>query len=133
MNAPTVLFIDDRPQMLELRKATLESKGYSVKLASNGYDAIKTLDNTSVAAVLPEYKQEGIDAEAIACPIKQRFPNLPIILFSAYSEMQERILRLVDDYIMQSELPGAAAADQSKKPHRLRTALHRIVAAQEAA
>jgi len=58
-----------------------------------------------VAAVLLEYKQEGMDAEAIACHIKQRFPNLPIILLSAYSEMPERILWLVDEFVMKSELP----------------------------
>jgi CheY-like chemotaxis protein len=104
MNSPTLLCIDDRPQMLELRKSTLETKGYSVKLASNGYDAIKTLEETSVAAVLLEYKQEGMDAEAVACHIKQRFPNLPIILLSAYSEMPERILWLVDEYVMKSEM-----------------------------
>jgi CheY-like chemotaxis protein len=104
MNSPTLLCIDDRAQMLELRKTTLESQGYSVKLASNGYGAIKTLDEASVTAVLLEYKQEGMDAEAIAYHIKQQFPNLPIILLSAYSEMPERILWLVDDYIMKSEL-----------------------------
>jgi DNA-binding NtrC family response regulator len=91
--------------MLELRKATLESQGYCVKLASSGYAAIKTLEETSVVAVLLEYKQEGIDAEAVACHIKQRFPNLPIILLSAYSELPERILWLVDEYVMKSELP----------------------------
>jgi len=91
--------------MLELRKATLESHGYCVKLASSGYTAIKTLEETSVTAVLLEYKLEGMDAEAIACHIKQRFPKLPIILLSAYSEMPERILWLVDEYVMKSELP----------------------------
>jgi CheY-like chemotaxis protein len=91
--------------MLELRKATLESQGYSVKLASSGYTAIKTLEGTSVAAVLLEYQHEGIDAEAVACHIKQRFPSLPIILLSAYFEMPERILWLVDDYVMKSEMP----------------------------
>jgi response regulator RpfG family c-di-GMP phosphodiesterase len=62
--------------MLKLRKSTLEMQGYSVRLASNGYDAIKTLEEASVAAVLLEYKQEGMDAEAVACHIKQRFPSL---------------------------------------------------------
>ncbi|MGA2648235.1 MAG: hypothetical protein ABSF15_26390 [Candidatus Sulfotelmatobacter sp.] len=46
-----------------------------------------------------EYKQEGMDAEAVACHIKQRFPKLPIILLSAYCEMPERILWLVDEYV----------------------------------
>jgi CheY-like chemotaxis protein len=105
MDSHTLLCIDDRPQMLEVRKATLESQGYCVKLASSGYDAIKTLEQASVAAVLLEYKQEGMDAEAIAFHIKQRFPNLPIILLSAYSEMPERILWLVDEFVMKSELP----------------------------
>jgi CheY-like chemotaxis protein len=105
MDSPTLLCIDDRPQMLELRKATLESQGYCVKLASSGYTAIKTLEKTSVAAVLLEYKLEGMDAEAVACHIKHRFPNLPIILLSAYPEMPERILWLVDEYVMKSELP----------------------------
>jgi CheY-like chemotaxis protein len=104
MDSPTLLCIDDLPQVLELRKATLESFGYCVKLASNGYDAIKTLEEASVDAVLLEYKQEGMDAEAIACHIKQRFPNLPIILLSAYSDMPEQILWLVDEYVMKSEL-----------------------------
>jgi len=105
MDSPTVLCIDDRPQVLELRKATLESHGYCAKIASNGYTAIKMLEETPVAAVLLEYKQEGMDAEAVASHIKQRFPNLPIILLSAYCEMPGRILWLVDEYVMKSELP----------------------------
>ena len=64
----SLLCIDDRPQMLELRKAALESQGYCVKLASSGYTAIKTLEEASVAAVLLEYKQEGMDAESHSLP-----------------------------------------------------------------
>lgn len=105
MDFPSVLYIDDRPQMLELRKATLEPEGYCVKIASTGYAAIKMLEETSVDAVLLEYKQEGMDAEAVAYHIKQRFPNLPIILLSAYSEIPGRILWLVDEYVMKSEMP----------------------------
>jgi DNA-binding NarL/FixJ family response regulator len=71
---------------------------------SSGYEAIKTLEEASVAAVLLEYKLEGMDAEAVALHVKQRFPKLPIILLSAYSEMPERILWLVDEYVMKSEL-----------------------------
>ena len=104
MDSPTVLCIDDFPQTLELRKATLESHGYSVKLASSSRTAMKILEEAPVAAVLLEYKEEGIDAEAVACHIKQRFPRLPIILLSAYAEMPQRILWLVDEYLMKSEL-----------------------------
>jgi len=105
MESPTLLCIDDLPQALALRKATLESHGYSVKIASSSYAAMKLLEEGSVTAVLLEYKLEGMDAEAVACHIKQRFPTLPIILLSAYSELPERILWLVDEYVMKSELP----------------------------
>jgi DNA-binding NtrC family response regulator len=104
MDSTTVLCIDDLPQALELRKATLESQGYCVKTASSSRTAMKILEEAPVAAVLLEYKEEGIDAEAVACHIKQRFPRLPIILLSAYSEMPQRILWLVDEYLMKSEL-----------------------------
>ena len=104
MDAPTLLCIDDRPQLLEVRKAALEAQGYCVKIASSSCTAMKMLEDTSVAAVLLEYKLEGMDTEAVACHIKQRFPSLPIILLSAYAEMPERILWLVDEYVMKSEL-----------------------------
>jgi CheY-like chemotaxis protein len=67
------------------------------------YTATKILEETSVAAVLLEYRQEGMDAEAAASQIKRRFLNLPIILFSAYSEIPERILWLVDEYLTKNE------------------------------
>jgi len=128
MDSRTLLCIDDRPQMLEFRKATLESHGYCVKLASSGYAALKTLEETPVAAVLLEYKQEGMDAEAVACHIKLRFLGLPIILLSAYSEMPERILWLVDEYVMKSELPERLVTT-IERAHKLRATFHRAIPA----
>ena len=109
MAPPHVLCIDDNPQLLELRKATLESYGYHVEIASTIGAAIKILEKTAADAVLLDYKVEGIDAEAVACHIKRRFPGLPIILLSAYSEIPERMLWLVDEYMMKSEAPNGLA------------------------
>ena len=105
MTPPTVLYIDDRSHQLELRTTSLKSRGLSIVAVPSESAAMKILEGTSVDAVLLEYKQEGIDSEAIAYHINQRFPNLPIILISAYFEMPERILWLVDEYVMKSELP----------------------------
>jgi CheY-like chemotaxis protein len=121
MDAPTVLCIDDRTQVLELRKAVLEFHGYRVKLASSSYTAMKMLDETSFAAVLLEYNEDGMDAEAAACHIKQRFRNLPIILLSAYSETPERILWLVDEYVMKSEMPEGLVRAIERATHGRRT------------
>jgi CheY-like chemotaxis protein len=67
MDSPTLLCID-LPQVLELRKKTLESHGYSVEIASSMPTAMKVLEESLVAAVLLEYKHH--DSEAIACHIK---------------------------------------------------------------
>ena len=53
---------------------------------------MKMLQDAPVAAVLLEYKTEGIDAEAIASHVKLHFPGIPIILVSAYTCTPERIL-----------------------------------------
>ena len=128
MDSPTVLCIDDHPQALELRKATLESHHYCVKIASSSYTAIKILEKTSVAAVLLEYKPEGVDAEAVAYHIKQRFPELPIILLSAYSDMPKRILWLVDEYVLKSELPDRLVRiiEQTRRPANTEEASNRL-------
>jgi CheY-like chemotaxis protein len=72
-------------------------------------------------AVLLEYKLEGMDAEAVAYQIKQRFPRLPIILLSAYSQMPERILWLVDEYVLKSEPPEGLAQiiERATRPYWL--------------
>ncbi len=97
-----ILCIDDNQQMLAVRKANLELLGYSVLIASNASAAIKLLKQVPVDVVLLEYKQEGMDAEAIAFHLKQQFPQLPVILLSAFAHMSERILWLVDEYVMKS-------------------------------
>jgi len=104
MEVPTLLFVDDRPQLLEIRKALLESHGYRVQPAVSGHTAMKMLHDVPVAAVLLEYKTEGIDAEAVASHIRLHFPSVPIVLLSAYACTPERVLWLVDEYVMRSEL-----------------------------
>ncbi len=104
MNSQTLLCIDDQLHLLEHRKAMLERHGFCVTIGSSAYAAMKILEETRVDAVVLDYKGEGMDAEAVAYHIKQRFPHLPIVLLSAYSEMPERILWLVDEYVMKSEL-----------------------------
>jgi two-component SAPR family response regulator len=74
-----------------------------------------------VAAVLLEYKTEGMDADAVACQVKLRFPSIPIILLSAYACTPERILWLVDEYVMRSELSERLIPAIERATRRSRT------------
>ncbi len=103
MHPSTLLLVDDHPQVLQLRKQDLEAFGYRVLTASNPRSAISVLEKTSITAVLVEFRSEGIDAEAVAHHVKARFSKQPIVLLSAYSELPERILWLVDEYVMRSD------------------------------
>lgn len=105
-----LLCIDDRREILKIRKKKLESIGYAVVTATNAHGALAILEHLPVSAVLVEYKNEGLDSEAVAFQIKQKFPREPIILLSAYSDMPERALWLVDDYVMRSA-PATAVAE----------------------
>ncbi len=134
MASQVLLCIEDRPQLLEVRKARLERLGYSVATASSAHEAIAALETTHVAAVLVQYKSEGMDAQAVAYLIKQRYPNQPVILLSAYSDMPQAILWLVDEYVMKSDPPerlteairhvtdvsGTATRDVGGAPYRYR-------------
>lgn len=97
-----VLCIDDRQEILARRKQTLELVGYSVLTAESGVDGMKILEEIPIDAVLIEYRREGMDTEATAFLIKQLFPQVPIVLLSAFSHTPERILWLVDEYVMKS-------------------------------
>jgi CheY-like chemotaxis protein len=103
MLPPIILCIDDRPEMLKIRKTSLEHLGYQVETASNVTNAISAAATLPISVVLLDYKLEGMDAQAIAHQLKQRFPTVPIILLSAYSEMPAALLWLVDEYVMKSE------------------------------
>ncbi len=109
MRCPVLLCVDDSLQLLQVRRGNLERLGYFVMTATSVRSAIAALEKMAVDAVVIDYKQEGMDAEAVAFQIKQRFPQQPIILLSAYLEMPERILWLVDEYLMRSEGPERLA------------------------
>ncbi len=103
LSPPVLLCVDDQPELLRIRKVALERLGCSVHVATTALAAIAVLEHTQVSAVLIEYKSEGMDTEAVAWHIKRRFPAKPVILLSAYADLPERVLWLVDDYVMRSE------------------------------
>ncbi len=98
-----LLCIDDRPELLQVRKTSLERLGFAVLTATSAATGIAVLETREVSAVLLDYKHEGLDAEAAAFHIKQRYPQQPVLLLSAYSDMPERVLWLVDEYVMKGE------------------------------
>ncbi len=109
MRSPLLLCVDHSSQFLEVRKTRLEKLGLSVVTATSVPGALAILEKMPIDAVVMDYGGEGIDSQAVAFHIRRRFPRQPIILLSAYSEIPQRILSLVDDCIMKTESPERIA------------------------
>ena len=129
MGPITLLYVGDNPQLLQLRKNSLEPYGYCVEIASTGESAISTLKKEPGAVVLLECKEEYSEAEEVAVQIKREFPAQPIILVSTHGEVPERLLWLVDDYMMGSDLPEGLPQVIQRTMHLTRNDKAQIAAA----
>ncbi len=108
MCSPVLLCVDYSQQLLQVRKTNLEKMGFTVVTATSVTAALVLLEEMPIDAVVIEYSWEGMDSGAVAFHLKRRHPRLPIILLSAYSDVPQRILSLVDDCIMKNESPRIA-------------------------
>lgn len=101
----TVLCIDDDELGLQVRKAVLQSVGFTVLTANDGPTGINAAETHAIDVVVLDYKMPGMDGEEVATVLKREHPNLPIILFtgSYLSELPRKLLRLADAYLQKGD------------------------------
>jgi CheY-like chemotaxis protein len=80
---PTVLVVDDEPNVRELRRVLLERFGYRAIVAASGQQALEIFRSTVVDAVILDYRMPGMDGVQTAREIRSLDPVIPIILSSA--------------------------------------------------
>ncbi len=97
----TILMVEDNPEVAQVTASLLEQLGYQVVHADNAMDALSALQSRSnVMLVFSDIVMPGgMNGVALAQEIANRFPNLPVLLTSGYSDVahtaasQFRILR----------------------------------------
>jgi CheY-like chemotaxis protein len=82
-----ILCIDDEENQLAVRKLVLEMEGYSVLAASSGQQALHLLARHQIDLVLSDHLMPGLTGAELARQIKERNPDLPVILISAVNEI----------------------------------------------
>jgi CheY-like chemotaxis protein len=102
--AATLLCVDDHEAELLMRKEILESCGYTVLAAADGFAAVEIVEQTPLSLVVLDYRMDGMDGEAIAKVLKSRHPHLPIVLLSAY-DIPSELREMVDASISKGESP----------------------------
>lgn len=80
-----VLLLDDHPENLLLRSTILRKYGYLTETASTIEEAVKLLDEIDIA-VLDYHLGAGQFGTEVAAKLRQRRPEVPIIILSATLE-----------------------------------------------
>ena len=91
-----ILIVDDQPGIRLLLEELFRRENYSVRLAKNGVEAYKKIEEEQPDCVLLDMKMAGIDGTDVLKKIKKEWPEVPVIMMTAYGELEkiEEVLAL---------------------------------------
>lgn len=102
-----VLICDDQPDIVNALKIYLGSEGYHLYEAYNGKDAVEIVKTHDIHLILLDIMMPVMDGITATAQIRQ-LSNVPIILLTAKSETEDKVLGLnmgADDYITKPFVP----------------------------
>ncbi len=102
-----ILICDDQPDIVNALKIYLAAEGYGLLEAYNGVEALELLKKETVHLVLLDVMMPQMDGITATAKIRE-FSNIPIILLTAKSEIEDKVLGLnvgADDYITKPFVP----------------------------
>jgi DNA-binding NtrC family response regulator len=83
-SAPRILIIDDEAAIRESLETLLVLEGYAVDLAPEGQAGLRCIDGRTYDLVLLDLALPGQNGLEILARIRERQPNLPVIMITAY-------------------------------------------------
>ena len=109
---PTVLVVDDEPQIVELLRTYLEREGFGVAVAADGEAAFKEHERVRPDIVILDLMLPKLDGREVCRRIRER-ARTPIIMLTARDEESDKLLGLelgADDYITKPFSPREVVA-----------------------
>jgi CheY-like chemotaxis protein len=84
----TVLLVEDEEALRRFGSAALESYGYNVLTAANGEDALRLVESNGgrIDLLLTDVVMPGMSGCDLALALRQRWPDLRVLLLSGYTE-----------------------------------------------
>jgi DNA-binding response OmpR family regulator len=110
MGAPTVLLVEDEPEIVELLTDFLAVEGFGVVAAGDAQEAIAMLGEAD--CVLLDVMLPGLSGFDVCRRIRER-SDLPLLFLSARGEDEDKLRGLAlgaDDYIVKSATPAEVVA-----------------------
>ena len=86
--AQHILVVDDDTGLLSLLKMRLESVGYAVDIAENGWDGLTKLEHADYDLVLVDYLMPGITGLTVLQHIQERHPSVPVVMMTSHTKGQ---------------------------------------------
>ncbi len=125
MAGERVLIVDDEVDVLELCRRILETKGYRIKTASNGYDAIDLAKGEDFDLLLTDNQMPGITGLEIAQTLKRSDPNIICVTMTGFSTIDIVVEALkidIDEFVMKPFTPNelSMAISKALEKQRLR-------------
>lgn len=98
-----ILIVDDEKHICELYKGELEEEGYSVRIASDGKEALAIVDKVPLDLIVLDIQMPGMDGIEALEKILGRDKGIPVILNTAYSHYREDYTTWgADSYVVKS-------------------------------
>lgn len=80
-----ILFVDDHEVLARLSCEILEMQGYRAEYAYNASDALAKFERDKFDMLVTDYRMEGMNGLELARQIRQKSPEVPVIIVSGYA------------------------------------------------
>jgi two-component system KDP operon response regulator KdpE len=114
---PNILVVDDEPQITRVLKTALSSRGYSIRTAADGDEAVQTMKEWSPDLLITDLRMPNMDGLALCKHVRSK-SLMPIIVLSVRGEERTKV-----------EALDAGADDYVTKPFNMNELLARVRAA----
>ena len=121
-----ILVVDDEPQITRVLKTALSSRGYAIRTASDGDEAVQVMKEWSPDLVITDLRMPNMDGLALCRHVRTK-SAVPLIVLSVKGEEKIKVEALdagADDYVTKPFNMNELLA-------RVRAALRRVSAAQQ--
>ncbi|WP_341658941.1 sigma-54 dependent transcriptional regulator [Vibrio sp.] len=99
MTQSKVLIVEDDEGLREALVDTLALAGYEWLEADSAEDALLKLKSHSVDVVVSDVQMAGMGGLALLRTIKQHWPNIPVLLMTAYANIEDAVSAMKDGAI----------------------------------
>lgn len=99
MSQTTVLIVEDDEGLREALVDTLALAGYHWIEADSAEQALLTLKSEAVDIVVSDVQMAGMDGLALLRTIKNNTPNLPVLLMTAYANIEDAVAAMKEGAI----------------------------------